>query len=312
MTYDAKAMQATHTPVLLHQSIDSLEIKKGDIFLDGTVGSGGHSALVAERFGSSVTVIGLDRDTDALRRSETLLRSIELRKGKELRLHLFEESFRNLDKVLEGLGVSSVNAILFDIGISSDQLETSGRGFSFQRDEPLLMTMKEKPEEDDLTAAYILNNFEEESLELILRGFGEEKYSRKIAREIVKTKESKPFVTTFDLVAVINRSVPERYKRGRINAATKTFQALRIAVNEELVALEEGLTKGFDRLAKEGRIALITFHSLEDRIVKNFYRERAKEGTGTLINKKPIIPSEEEVALNPRARSAKLRVIGKL
>lgn len=302
----ARAMTVKHTPVLLHESIDKLELHSGDIFLDGTLGSGGHSALAAEQLGASLTIIGLDRDRAALARSKERLSAFGTK------VHLCEESFRNMDRVLEELELESVDAILLDLGISSDQIESSGRGFSFQKDEPLLMTMKEQPSEGDLTAAIILNTFEEESIEVILRGFGEEKYSRKIARAIVERRTIKPFKTTFDLVEVINNAVPSIYRRGRINPATRTFQALRIAVNEELIALEEGLEKGFKFLKRDGRFAVITFHSLEDRMVKNFFRDRVKEDKAEFINKKPITPSKEELEDNRRSRSAKLRVIRKL
>lgn len=295
-----------HKPVLLHESVDGLSLEKGKTFLDGTLGSAGHSGLVAEKFRNSVTIIGLDRDEDALKRSEEKLRTLGAK------FFLRKESFRNLDKVLEELGIQSVDAILLDLGISSNQFEESGRGFSFQKNEPLLMTMNEAPSEDDLTAEKILNTFPEETLELIIRGFGEEKYSRRIARAIVERREAAPFKTTSDLVEAIQRAVPQNYEQGRINPATRTFQALRIAVNEELPALEEGLEKGFQALNHKGRLGVISFHSLEDRIVKNFFRDLSKEGKVTLINKKPLTPSKEELKANPRSRSAKLRIIEKI
>jgi 16S rRNA (cytosine1402-N4)-methyltransferase len=295
-----------HTPVLLHESVDGLELAPGKIFLDGTLGAAGHSSLVAERFGKAVTIIGLDRDSAALERSKEKLESLNAN------FHLVEESFRNIDKALQKLGIAEVDAILMDLGISSDQIENSGRGFTFMKDEPLLMTMKEVPLEDDLTAKLILNTFEEETLELILRGFGEERYSRRIAKAIVERRKEKPFETTFDLVETILASIPSSYKDGRINPATRTFQALRIAVNEELTSLEEGLEKGFKALSRNGRFAVITFHSLEDRIVKNFFRDRVKEGSAEFVNKKPIVPGERELEENKRARSAKLRIIRKL
>lgn len=284
-----------HAPVLLHEAVETLHLKDGDIFLDGTLGSAGHSLLVAEKFGNDVEIIGIDRDPDALARSAERLK--EFTHSSYLRL----ESFRNLDEVLLGLGVSQVNAILLDLGISSEQIDESGRGFSFQRDEPLDMRMGKQ----GLTAADVLNGWSEETLESILRGFGEERRARQIARAIVERREKKPFKTTADLVEVVGK------RTGRIHPATKTFQAIRIAVNEELTALEEGLRKAFDALGGGGRLAVISFHSLEDRIVKNFMRERAKTGEGRLITKKPIVPSEEEVERNPRSRSAKLRVIEK-
>ncbi len=293
-----------HIPVLLSESVESLNLHEGDIFVDGTLGSAGHSAEVARRFGDEVEIIGLDRDADALMRSEERLRTLTHA------AFFRKESFRNIDRVLEELGIRKVNAILLDIGISSEQLEDAGRGFSFQKDEPLQMTMSKDGE--GLTAKEILNTWDEATLELIIRGFGEEKYSRRIAAEIVRRREEKPFETTFDLTEAVHAAVPASQKRFKVHPATRTFQALRIAVNEELTTLEEGLEKGFKVLAPGGRFAVITFHSLEDRIVKNFFRDRVKAGEAKVITKKPIVPSEEEVETNPRSRSAKLRVIEKL
>ncbi len=294
----------THVPVLLKEVMDGLNLKEGDIFLDGTLGSAGHSGEVAKKFGDEVEIIGLDRDVEALSRSDEKLRTLTTTHF--LRL----ASFRNLDEVLGDLGISKVNAILLDLGISSDQIDTSGRGFSFQKEEPLHMSMNK--EEDALTAKVILNTWDEDTLELVLRGFGEEKYSRRIAKKIVEMREEHPFENTSDLISAVRAATPTAYHHGRINPATRTFQALRIAVNEELTALEEGLSKGFEVLEDGGRFAVITFHSLEDRIVKNFFRDRVKESEAKLINKKPIVPTDEEITINPRSRSAKLRVIEKL
>lgn len=290
-----------HVPVLLHEAIEALDLKDGDIFLDGTLGSAGHSLAVAEKFGENVEIIGIDRDVEALARSEERLK--ELTQSAYLRL----ESFRNLDEVLRGLGITEVNAILLDLGISSEQLDDSGRGFSFQRDEPLEMTMEKGSK--GITAKIVLNEWSEETLEMIIRGFGEERYAKKIAAEIVRRRELSPFKTTRDLQEAVLAAVPASYKRGRINPATRTFQAIRIAVNEELAALEEGLNKAFEALGPKGRLAVISFHSLEDRIVKNFMREVAKAGGGKLVVRKPITPTDAEVKRNPRSRSAKLRVI---
>jgi len=294
----------SHVPVLLHEAVEGLALKEGNIFVDGTLGSAGHSSLVAERFGDDVEIIGLDRDADALARSEEKLRTLThsafLRQG----------SFRNLDQVLEELGIKKVDAILFDLGISSNQLEESGRGFSFQKDEPLSMSMSK--ESGELSAKKIVNTWDESALELIIRGFGEEKFSRRIAREIVARREAKEFETTFELVEAIRAATPTSYHRGKLHPATRTFQALRIATNEELVSLEEGLEKGFTALNSGGRFAVISFHSLEDRIVKNFFRDRATEEKAKLVTKKPIVPTETEVKENPRSRSAKLRILEKL
>lgn len=294
-----------HAPVLLHESIDSLLLSTGDIYLDGTLGGAGHASEVAKRFGSSVTIIGLDRSLESVEKGQERLRTLGAK------AYLVNESFRNLDEVLYDLGIGPVDAILFDLGISSDQLDDSGRGFTFQKDEPLLMTMKEVPGENDLTASIILNTFDRDTLEIILRGFGEERYSRRIADEIVRRREEKLFETTFELVEAVRAATPKFYEGGRLHPATRTFQALRIAVNEELTALEEGLAKGFKALSEGGRFAVISFHSLEDRIVKNFFRDRSHEGRAVAITKKPIVPTDEETRINPRSRSAKLRVLEK-
>lgn len=277
--------------------------------MDGTIGSAGHSAEVARMFGESVRIIGLDRDADAVRRSESKLSKL----SKNFSLEV--ESFKNFGLVLKKLGVDSVDAILLDLGISSDQLEASGRGFTFQNDEPLLMTMSEGSKEGELTASIILNTWDEEALELILRGFGEEKFSKRIARAIVERRDpsadGKPFVSTFDLVEAIESAVGKP-RFGKINPATKTFQALRIAVNEELQALTEGLEKAFKSLKLGGRLVVISFHSLEDRIVKNYFKALAQDNLARVINKKPIVPTEDEKKENPRSRSAKLRVVEKV
>lgn len=281
------AMLGKHKSVLLKESIDGLSLSPGQVFLDGTFGGGGHSREVRKRFGDKVQIIGLDQDPHVAKA--------------HLDFEVKTLNFRNLDQA----GVNP-DAILLDIGLSSDQLETSGRGFSFQKDEPLDMRMSEQ----GLTAAEILNSFDEHAIELILRGFGEEKYSKRIASEIVRRRENQPFERTGDLVETVSAVKPKNW-RDRIHPATKTFQALRIAVNEELQALEEGLEKAFKVLKPGGRLAVISFHSLEDRIVKNFFRDKAKTGEGVLLTKKPIIPTAEEVEKNPRARSAKLRIFMK-
>ena len=273
-----------HKPVLLQEVLEGLNLSEDKIFVDGTYGGGGHSAEVKRRYGDKVQVITIDQDPAT---------------GADT-----TGNFRDIEELL---GETRPDAILLDLGISSDQLENSGRGFSFQKDEPLDMRMGQTGP----TATDILNSWDEHAIELVLRGFGEERFSKKIAKAIVERREVKPFETTTELVDLV-LSVRPRTFRDRIHPATKTFQALRIAVNEELSALEEGLEKGFKLLKPEGRFAVISFHSLEDRIVKNFFRDKAKAGEGKLVNKKPIIPDQEELVSNPRARSAKLRVIQKL
>ncbi|MBX4198207.1 16S rRNA (cytosine(1402)-N(4))-methyltransferase RsmH [Candidatus Parcubacteria bacterium] len=298
-------MDYGHSSVLLHESLDALDLQKGEIFVDGTLGSAGHTEEVLKRLGKDVRIIGLDQDEDALERARKRLKSYKSS------ITLVQDNFRHLDIVLDELKIEKVDKILLDIGLSSNQFEESGRGFSFQKDEPLGMTFKKKPGEEDLTAAMILNEWGEDTLETILRGYGEETFARKIARAIVEYRELQPFRTTHQLVEVVKEATPGWYHHRKLHFATKTFQALRIAVNDELEALKEGIQKGFERLESGGRIAVISFHSLEDRIVKNFFRDKHKEEEGILITKRPITPGDKEITENRRARSAKLRVLQK-
>lgn len=295
-----------HIPVLLDESVDGLAIRSGDILVDGTLGGGGHTFEIIKRFGSGVKIIGLDLDKDAIERAkskvgdlshDTIFRTI---------------GFQDIDKVLEELNIIHVDRILLDLGISSFQLEVAGRGFSFMKDEPLLMTMKKNPTDEDLTARDIVNTWEEKNLADIIYGFGEEKYSRKIAKAIVEERAVKTIETTFDLVAIIEKIVGKAYKRLKIHPATKTFQALRIATNSELSNLEVAIEKGFDKLSVGGRLAIISFHSLEDRIVKKSFVNLKQKGYANIITKKPIVPSADEIKSNPRSRSSKLRIIEKI
>ena len=293
-----------HKTVLLHESIENLNLKPDGIYFDGTLGGAGHSAKVCTDFAGEVKIIATDRDMDAINKAEDKL----LRLGCKPSLTLSD--YRNLDKVLVNLNIEKVDGIMLDLGISSDQLDDSGRGFSFKNDEPLLMTFS-KDENERVTAEIILNNWKEETIADILYGYSDERYSRRIARAIINARKIAPIKTTFQLVEIIRNSVPKGYQRGKTHFATKTFQALRIAVNDEISALKEGMAKGWDFLKKGGRMAIISFHSVEDREVKNFFRNKSKAGEGKLINKKPITPKEEEIRDNPRSRSAKLRVIEK-
>jgi 16S rRNA (cytosine1402-N4)-methyltransferase len=297
-----------HTTVLLHESIDFLNILPGKTYLDGTLGSGGHALLALQKAGGDLMVIGLDRDEDALRRSKKRLDEVATDKT---HLHLVLSSYGDLDLALKKLNIETIDAMMLDLGLSSDQFETSGRGFSFKKDEPLLMTFAEKPDEHDLTASYILNTWEEKSIADVIYGYGEERYALRIAKKIVQYRERKKIETTHELVEIIQSAVPSSYRHGRIHPATRTFQALRITVNDELNTLKDGLRKGFEKLSKGGRMAVISFHSLEDRIVKHFNKEKADAGLATLITKKPVTPSDEELETNPRSRSAKLRIIEK-
>lgn len=295
-----------HISVLLNESVDGLQIKSGDKIVDGTLGGGGHTLEIIKRFGKSVEIICLDLDEDAIKRTK------EITDGIESNVIFKTTGFQNISEVLDELKIENVDRILLDLGLSSFQLEESGRGFSFLKNEPLLMTMKKVPDGDDLTAYSIVNTWDEKVLADIIYGFGEEKYSRRIAKEIIDARRDKSIETTFDLVAIIDKAVGKFYRGKKIHPATKTFQALRIATNSELSNLEEVIQKGFERLSSGGRMAIITFHSLEDRIVKKAFIGLKERGIGKVITKKPIIPSEKEIKSNPRSRSSKLRLIEKI
>ncbi len=294
-----------HIPVLLKESVDALAIKTGDIILDGTLGGGGHTEEIIKRFGSGVKVIGLDLDADALGRARERLQNIPHD------TNFIVSGFQDADKVLDEMNIVHVDSVLLDLGISSFQLEVAGRGFSFQKDEPLLMTMKKDPDENDITARDIVNTWKEETIADIIYGYGEEKYARKIARAIIAQRAVKPFETTKDLADLVVATVGKAYGRMKINPATKTFQALRIAVNSELSSIEHAIPMLFSRLKSGGRMAIISFHSLEDRIVKQAFKKLIDDGAATGITKKPITPSTDELTYNPRSRSSKLRIIEK-
>ncbi len=295
-----------HVPVLLQETIEGLDLHEGDVVLDGTVGLGGHSEEILKHIGNDGVYIGTDEDAQALTYAKERLTKYPTKKV------FIEENFRNLDRVLDDAGYSQVDKILLDIGLSNLQLEGSGRGFSFKHDEPLLMTFRKEPKEGDLTAREIVNEWAVDSLTDIITGYGEEKFAWRIANAICTSRKTKPIETTMELVEIIKNAVPVFARFGKTHPATKTFQAIRIVVNDELGALREGLLKGFTRLTSGGRMAVISFHSLEDRIVKEFFKKQVVSGLGTIITKKPIAPSDEEVARNPKSRSAKLRIIKKL
>lgn len=296
----------SHISVLKNESIDGLSIKKGDIIIDGTLGGGGHTVEMIKRFGKDIKIIGFDLDIDAKARTENVIGDLPND------FTFINKGFQDIDIVLKEMGVDRVDGILLDLGISSFQLEVAGRGFSFLKDEPLLMTMKKNPTDEDLTALDIVNTWEEQTLADIIYGFGEEKYSRKIAKAIVEARKENDIKTTFDLVRIIDKAVGKNYRGLKIHPATRTFQALRIATNSELTNLEQVIKKGFDFLKKGGRMSVITFHSLEDRIVKKSFVNLKNNQLVNIINKKPILPSEEEIKQNPRSRSAKLRIIEKI
>jgi 16S rRNA (cytosine1402-N4)-methyltransferase len=295
-----------HESVLLKEVIEGLDFKDGDIYLDATVGGGGHMLAVWEKMKTRVALCGIDADETSL---EIAREKLDIAGANPKFAAL---NFRNIHEASEIFGIKSPTKILFDLGWSSDQFDEGGRGFSFQKDEPLVMTFKKDASEEDTTAFDVVNRWREENLADVIYGYGEEKYARRIARAIVEERKKKPIETSKDLAEIIKNAVPMFYRFGRIHPATRTFQAIRIAVNDELRALEEGIEKGFGILADGGKMAVISFHSLEDRIVKNFFKLLATEGKVELLNKKPITPSEEEISKNPRSRSAKLRIIQKI
>ena len=305
-------MESMHKTVLLNETIDGLNLKDKSTVLDATFGGGGHSLEICKRY-KDIKIIAIDQDKNAWEKAKNKF------KGIDCDISFINKNFRDLDNfVPENL----IDGIIFDLGLSSDQLENSGRGFSFMKNEPLLMTMKKNPKENDVTAQDIVNTWEEKNLADIIYGYGEERFSRRIAKGIAEARKKAKITTTFELVKIIEDSVPAKYKRGRLHFATRTFQALRIAVNDELRTLQIGLEKGLKILKSEGRMSVISFHSLEDRIVKKFFKLKQSEGKIKLIpaqlnsrsggNKKITVASEEEIKSNPRSRSAKLRILEKI
>lgn len=293
-----------HTSVLLQESIDGLNLSPGKIALDGTLGGGGHSLLIANKISPNGFLIALDRDPVALKRGGERL------KDSNCKFEILNENFRNLDRALLKTGIRKADAILLDIGVSSFQFDDEGRGFSFRKDEPLSMAME--GESAELTAYDVVNEWSEESLADIIYGYGEEKFARRIAKAVLDKRERSSIKTTGELAEIIKSAYPAKLRNGKIHPATKTFQAIRIAVNDELGSLSEALPKAVEALSVGGRLAVISFHSLEDRIVKNFFKEAEKESKVRIITKKPIVPCEEEEKSNPRARSAKLRIAEKI
>ncbi len=298
-------MQTVHRSVLLKESIEGLSVEGSVLVVDGTFGGGGHSQGILEAY-PKAKVLAIDQDSTAWDKAKDKF------KGLENRIAFKNGNFRDIKKIVEGVGVESVDGVLLDLGLSSDQLENSGRGFTFMKDEPLMMTMKANPLPEDVTAKEIVNEWEESNLADIIYGYGEERFAKRIARGIVEARAKGEISSTLQLVEIIKSSVPAPYRKGKIHPATKTFQALRIAVNDELNTLMKGLEDGFEMLKVGGRMSVISFHSLEDRIVKNFNKEKVKHGVALLINKKPIVASRDELKENGRARSAKLRIIKKI
>ena len=290
-----------HVPVLLQHVLEVLDIQQNDVVLDGTLGGGGHAHAFATALSADGHLVGFDLDSDAIARAQQSLST------EDTPHTLMQGNFKDARTLLTQHGIDGVDKAFFDLGWSSDQLEVSGRGFSFERDEPLTMTLSNAVDEHTLTAHDIVNTWQEESLADIIYGWGQERYARRIARGIVRARESAPIETTTQLADIVKGAVPAPYRTGKRHPATKTFQALRIAVNDELGALEQLLVALPDIIQQNGRVAVLTFHSLEDRLVKEYFRAWAQNALGEVITKKPIAPDDSEIGYNRRARSAKLR-----
>ncbi len=306
-------MEFSHISVLLNESIEGLNIKPNGIYVDGTAGGGGHSFHIASRLKDG-KLYALDRDPDAIKAASRRLDG--------LNAQVILSNFKDFDTVLDNLGVEKIDGMLLDLGVSSYQLDNIERGFSYHGEAPLDMRMGD----NGVTAAELVNNLEVSELARILTLYGEEKFAYKIAKAIERERNISPIETTKQLSEIISSAYPAAARRDG-HPARKSFQAIRIAVNGELDALKEVLDKAFYRLSKGGRLAIITFHSLEDRIVKQTFAGYTvgctcppdfpvcvcgKTPEGKLVNKKPIIPSDEEISLNARSRSAKLRIIERL
>lgn len=288
-----------HVPVLLKEVIDYLNPQANENFIDATVGQGGHTAAILEKNKPRGKVLGIEMDADIYKELKKKMVRISDR------LILVNDSYANLEKIIKKNDFKPVHGILFDLGMCSWHLETSRRGFSYLKDEPLDMRFNSK---NDLTAAEIINFWDIEEIEKILKEFGEEKYAHRISLAIKEARKKERIVGTQQLVNILKRVLPKNYDKKRIHFATRAFQALRIAVNDELQVIEDGIKQAIKILEPGGRIAVISFHSLEDRIVKNLFREKAKTGGLSILTKKPMSPSSEEIRNNPRSRSAKLRV----
>lgn len=301
-----------HIPVLLNEVVESIAPKDGGVYVDGTFGAGGYTRAVLDA--ADCTVYAIDRDPDAIREGQKL---VDAYKG---RLHLLHGTFGEMAELVRGEGVDFVDGVMLDIGVSSMQIDRAERGFSFQKDGALDMRMSQ----NGLSAADVLNTFCERDIADIIYKYGEERFSRRIAAAVVEQRKTAPFKTTLEFADLIRRTVP--HKREDIDPATRSFQALRIYVNDELGQLESGLSAAHNLLKAGGRMAIVSFHSLEDRIVKTFMQEKSgktanpsrympvvekQAATLKTITKKPILPTESETKFNPRARSARLRVAEK-
>lgn len=307
-------MEFNHKSVLLDEVIEGLAIKPDGIYVDGTLGGAGHGSQVCKRLGKHGRLIGIDQDADAIAASTERLSPY----GDKVQI--VRSNYADMVNVLRELGISKVNGITLDLGVSSFQLDTAERGFSYREDAPLDMRMDDRQE---ITAATVVNEYTESELFHVIRKYGEDKFAKNIAKNIVAERQKEPVLTTGRLAEIVSRSIPMKMKKQGGHPAKRTFQAIRIEVNQELNVLEQNISDMIDLLAPGGRFCIITFHSLEDRIVKNAFREAenpcicppdfpvcvcGKESKGKVITRKPKLPSDEEMEINPRSKSAKLRI----
>ena len=310
-------MEFKHVSVLLQEAVDGLQVKPSGIYVDGTLGGGGHSYEICKRLDSEGRLIGIDQDAEALEAAGKRLEEFSDRTT------FVKSNYEHMTEVLKELGIDKVEGILLDLGVSSYQLDNAERGFSYMEDAPLDMRMDR---EQHISAKIIVNEYPEGELFRIIKEYGEERYARNIARNICRKREDKPIETTFELVDIIRASMPAKARNGKGHPAKRTFQAIRIECNRELEVLREALDHMVDLLSDGGRISIITFHSLEDRMVKTSFRQYenpctcppdfpvcvcGKKPNGKVITRKPILPSKEESEQNTRAKSAKLRVFEK-
>ncbi len=292
-----------HIPVLLKKTIDLLEPRPGEVFADGTLGGGGHAWEIISRLSPGGKFLGLDLDGNLLEKAKSRLEKKAEENNLQVELAFINRNFAHLAEILAELGWGRLDGLLLDLGWSSDQLK--GKGFSFRADEPLIMRYDDY--EEGLTAKRFLNEFSEESIAKVLRKYGEEDYAKEIAGAIVARRKIKPIESTFELAEIIKQARPSLKKK--IHPATKTFLAIRVFVNGELESLEKLLNSLPEIMKPNGRVAVISFHSLEDKIVRSKFKELAEKGLVNLANLQPIRPDETEVQKNPRSRSAKLRAV---
>jgi len=293
----------SHIPVLLEEVIQALDPKPGENFIDATTNGGGHAKAILDRIQPEGKILGIEWDRTIF---ENLQRTVVAWES-DANVILVNDSYTNLREIVNQNHFEQFQGILFDLGMSNWHVEASGKGFSFLRDEPL--DMRYDAVNNQLTAEEVVNQYSQTELEKKIREYGEESFARVISEAVVRQRKSRPILTTAQLVEVIGSAVPFWYRRRRIHFATKTFQALRIEVNREFQNIEQGINAAIEIAPVGCRIAVITFHSLEDRIVKNLFREAARTKAVALINKKPIVPSRAETLINPKSRSAKLRAI---